>query len=84
MSGPTTHSREPRRRHGIGATLRRPVELAGQFTTRFPRSPLRAEVVLIETRSAAMAGDHRGAVNLLEPLLKSPADTKGGAADFPR
>ena len=52
---------------GDAATARR---LAGQFTNRFPRSPLRAEVMLIEARSAAMAGEHRGAATLLESLLK--------------
>ena len=60
---------------GDAATARR---LAGQFTTRYPRSPLRTEAILIEARSAAMAGDHRGAATLLETLLKQPEDAKGG------
>ena len=51
---------------GDPVTARR---LAGQFAGRFPRSPLRDEVRLIEARAAAMAGEHRAAVALLESLL---------------
>ncbi len=59
---------------GDAATARK---LAGEFATRFPRSPLRAGAGLLEARAAAMAGDHRAASTLLESLLKSPQGTKG-------
>ena len=61
---------------GDAATARR---LAGQFATRFTRSPLRADVGLIEARAATMAGDPRAASTLLESLLKSPQGTTGGS-----
>ncbi len=43
--------------------------LAGRFAGRFPRSPLRPDVRLIEARATAMAGDHRAAAALLESLV---------------
>jgi cellulose synthase operon protein C len=62
---------------GDAATARK---RAVQFPERFPRSPLRAEVGLIEARAAAMAGDHRSAAMRLESLLKSPPGAKAGSS----
>ncbi len=60
---------------GDAATARK---LSARFPTRFPGSPLRAGVGLIEAQAAAMAGDHRAAATLLESLLKPPQGTKDG------
>jgi cellulose synthase operon protein C len=49
------------------ATARR---LAGSFATRFPQSPLRAEVRLIEARAASSEGKPKEAVAILESLLE--------------
>jgi TolA-binding protein len=51
------------------ATARR---LAGEFATKYPRSPLRGEARLIEARAAAMAGNPAAAAGLLELLLQPP------------
>ncbi len=61
---------------GDVATARK---LAGGFPGRFPRSPLRADVALIEVRAATMAGDHRAAATLLESLLKTSQAAKDGS-----
>jgi TolA-binding protein len=52
--------------------------LAGQFSLRFPRSPLRGEVGLIEARAAVMAGETKAAADILEALLDPGHQSKGG------
>jgi TolA-binding protein len=49
------------------ATARR---LAGTFATRFPKSPLRAEVRLVEARAASSEGKPKDAIAILESLLE--------------
>jgi len=63
------------------ATARR---LAGTFATRFPQSPLRAEVRLIEARAASSEGKPKEAVAILESLLE-PHDrsAKGPSQTLP-
>jgi TolA-binding protein len=51
------------------ATARR---LAATFTTRYPQSPLFAEVKLIEARAASLQGKPGEAIAILEPLVKVP------------
>jgi TolA-binding protein len=53
---------------------------ASQFVSRFPRSPLRGDVRLIEARAAAMTGDHRAASTILESLLNPPQGSNDGSA----
>jgi len=60
---------------GDSATARR---LAGGFAGQFPRSPLRAEVRLIEARAAALQGNPKEAVTILESLLEGQVDTANG------
>jgi TolA-binding protein len=59
---------------GDAATAHR---LAGQFAARFPQSPLRGDVLLIEARAADMAGEPRVAAEILESLLKPGQQAKG-------
>jgi len=68
---------------GDPATARR---LADSFAGQFPRSPLRAEVRLIEARAAALAGNPKEAVAILESLLDPRVDNskvKGPAPSPP-
>jgi cellulose synthase operon protein C len=54
--------------------------LAASFATKYPRSPLRNEVRLIEARAASMAGKPRDAAAILESILKaSPEAAKDPA-----
>jgi len=62
---------------GDFATARR---LAGRFAGQFSRSPLRAEVRLIEARAAALAGNPKEAVAILESLLEPHVDRTNGNA----
>ena len=48
--------------------------LAGTFAARFPQSPLRFEVRLIEARAAALEGKHDEAVALLKSLVDRADD----------
>ena len=56
------------------------LERARAFASRFPRSPLRGDVRLIEARAAARTGDHRAAMAILESLLEPPGGSNGGPA----
>ena len=47
--------------------------LAGAFAARFPQSPLKVEVRLIEARAAALEGKYDEAVALLKPLVEPDA-----------
>jgi TolA-binding protein len=57
---------------GDSSTARR---LAGSFTTRFPASPLKSEVRLIEARAATLAGNPKEAAAILESLLDPGGDS---------
>ena len=48
--------------------------LAGAFGAKFPQSPLKSEVRLIEARAAAQQGKHDEAVTMLKALIDSSAD----------
>lgn len=61
------------------ATARR---LAGTFATRFPNSPLKNEVRLIDARAASSEGKPKEAVAILESLLK-PDDRSANAPSQP-
>ncbi|MFI5455916.1 MAG: tetratricopeptide repeat protein [Isosphaerales bacterium] len=65
---------------GDSATARR---LAGSFAGRFPASPLRAEVRLIDARAAALAGNPKEAVAILESLLDPHVDNPKGKGPAP-
>jgi TolA-binding protein len=57
--------------------------LAGSFATKFPGSPLKAQVRLIEARAAAQTGNPKEAAAILESLLKPGADASGGQESSP-
>lgn len=60
--------------HEDAAAARR---LAGQFASRFPKSPLGNDVRLIEARAAVLAGDHKHAAERLEEMLRPVEASRG-------
>ena len=57
--------------------------LAAGLAAQFPQSPLRAEARLIEARSAALQGNPKEAVVILETLLDEKVETSKGEKSAP-
>ncbi|MHB1558329.1 MAG: tetratricopeptide repeat protein, partial [Isosphaeraceae bacterium] len=57
--------------------------IAARLATRYPSSPLKGDARLIEARAAAMVGEPKAAVEILERLLGTAGAGDGGAEKLP-